>query len=51
MDEILKNVANLGFPIVVAVYLLMRMEGKIEQLTSSITSLSNAIEHNMLGEK
>ena len=51
MDEILKNVANLGFPIVVAVYLLMRMEGKIEQLTTSITSLSNVIEHNMLGEK
>ena len=51
MDEILKNVSNLGFPIVVAVYLLMRMEGKIEQLTSSITSLSNVIEHNMLGEK
>ena len=29
MDEILKNVAKLGFTIVVAVYLLMRTEGKI----------------------
>ena len=51
MEDILSQVANVGFPIVVAVYLLMRMEGKIEQLTSSITSLSNVIEHNMLGEK
>ena len=43
MDEMLKLVANFGFPIVVSAYLLVRIEGKLEQLTSSITELAKAI--------
>ena len=43
MEEMLSSVANLGFPIVISIYLLVRIEGKLNQLTESIVELSNAI--------
>ncbi|PAB57525.1 YvrJ family protein [Anaeromicrobium sediminis] len=43
MEEIYTHIANLGFPIVVSMYLLMRIEGKLESLTKSIIDLSNNI--------
>jgi len=43
MDEMLKLVANFGFPIVVSAYLLVRIEGKLGELTQSITELAKAI--------
>lgn len=43
MDEILTQVANFGFPIVVSIYLLVRIEAKLNQLTESINQLSRAI--------
>lgn len=43
MDDIIKLIANLGFPIAVSVYLLVRIEGKLEKLTESINDLSKAI--------
>ena len=43
MEEFLKAVANFGFPIVVAVYLLFRMEKKMEQLSGEIGNLSKTI--------
>lgn len=43
MNEILNQVANFGFPIVVSIYLLVRIEGKLDQLTESINKLSKAI--------
>ena len=43
MDEIYATVANLGFPIAVSVYLLVRIEGKLERLTESIIELSRVI--------
>lgn len=43
MEEVLTMVGNFGFPIVVSAYLLVRIEGKLNQLTESITSLSKAI--------
>ncbi len=43
MDEMLKLVANFGFPIVVSAYLLVRIEGKLSDLTLSITELAKAI--------
>jgi hypothetical protein len=43
MEEIYTQIANLGFPIVVSMYLLIRIEGKLERLTSSIIDLSNNI--------
>ncbi|NLM42728.1 MAG: YvrJ family protein [Clostridiales bacterium] len=43
MEEIFNGVANIGFPIAVSIYLLMRIEGKMENLTASINELSKVI--------
>ena len=43
LDELYSNIANLGFPIVISIYLLVRIEGKLNQLTESITELSKTI--------
>lgn len=43
MEELYSNVANLGFPITVSIYLLVRIEGKLNTLTQSINDLSKAI--------
>ncbi|MBZ2174814.1 YvrJ family protein [Schnuerera sp. xch1] len=43
MEEIYTHIANLGFPIVISVYLLVRIEGKLTQLTESINELSKTI--------
>ncbi len=43
MEEIYTGIANLGFPIVISIYLLVRIEGKLNQLSESIIELSKAI--------
>ena len=43
MEEMLKGLANYGFPIVVSVYLLVRMESKLDQLTEVILKLNETI--------
>lgn len=43
MQEIVAQVANVGFPIVVSIYLLVRVEAKMESLTGSINELAKAI--------
>lgn len=43
MEEMFKEIANFGFPIVLSVYLLVRVEGKLERLTESINELSRTI--------
>jgi len=43
VEEILSGVGNVGFPIAVSIYLLMRIEGKMENLTTSINELSRVI--------
>ncbi len=43
MEDIFVNIANFGFSIVISVYLLVRMEKKIEELTKSINELSKKI--------
>ena len=40
MEEIFKLAANYGFPMVVAGYLLVRLEPVIKELQKSITSLT-----------
>lgn len=40
MEEIFDLVGNLGFPIAVTLYLLIRIEGKLDLLTQSINRLS-----------
>lgn len=44
MEDILSQVANLGFPIVVSIYLLVRIENKLDNLTQSISELARVID-------
>lgn len=41
--DLMQLVANLGFPAIVTMYLLVRIEGKLENLSISINSLSSNI--------
>ena len=43
MEELIGLVSNMGFPIAVSIYLLVRFEGKMDELTSSVKDLSRAI--------
>lgn len=43
MEVFLNQVANLGFPIVVSFYLLVRVEGKLDMLAATINQLTQAI--------
>lgn len=45
MDNLVTLIGNVGFPIAVSIYLLVRIEGKLESLTSSINNLSTVINH------
>jgi hypothetical protein len=45
MEEIYVQIANLGFPIAVSIYLLVRFENKLESLTISINELTKVIEN------
>lgn len=43
MEELFGQVANLGFPIAITAYLLVRMEQKLDALTASISELTHNI--------
>jgi hypothetical protein len=43
MEQLFGMIANMGFPIVVSVYLLVRIENRIESLAKSIQVLAQAI--------
>ncbi len=43
MDDMILLVGNFGFPVAVSVYLLVRIEGKLEALSESINALSQVI--------
>ena len=43
-NDLLNTIGNVGFPIAISVYLLVRLEAKLEVLTVSINNLSNAIK-------
>lgn len=43
MNEVLDYIANLGFPIVLSIFLLVRIETKLSELSGCITELSRAI--------
>ncbi len=42
-DEWLSLIGNVGFPILVSMYLLVRIEGKLDALTNSITQLTDTL--------
>lgn len=43
IEEAVALIGNFGFPVAVSMYLLVRLEGKLETLTESIHSLSEAL--------
>jgi hypothetical protein len=47
MDVLISAVSDIGFPMVVAIYLLTRIEGKMESLTLSINNLSTILDQNL----
>lgn len=44
MEEIVRYLSETGFAVLIAVYLLVRMEKKIENLTDSIKNLNQIID-------
>lgn len=46
MEFLINTIANVGFPIGITLYLLVRIEGKLENLTLSIEKLAKTIKDN-----
>lgn len=44
MEDWMTLVSNVGFPVAVTAYLLVRIEGKLEQLAGSISELNRSIQ-------
>jgi hypothetical protein len=49
MEDLLKAVGNVGFPIAVAAYLLIRVETKMDKLAASINQLSTILSVKLSG--
>ena len=45
MEDLLKAIANLGFPMAVAAYLLIRIESKMDSLAGVLLFLDYIKEH------
>lgn len=43
MEQLLGYAANYGFPMVISMYLLIRIETKLEKLAASIQNLANTL--------
>ncbi|MCI5997058.1 MAG: YvrJ family protein [Peptoniphilaceae bacterium] len=44
MENIVANISNVGFPVVLCIFLLLRFEKKIDELTKAITELVTKIK-------
>lgn len=44
MEDMVSLVSNVGFPIAITIFLLIRMEKKVDGLSTSISKLSNSVE-------
>lgn len=42
--ELIEMIANVGFPIAVAAYLLIRVENKMDKLTEAVGQLTSALD-------
>ena len=51
MEEVLKAVSTVGFPIAVAVFVLLRIEPKITNLTKSVDRLVPIVEADSMNTK
>lgn len=47
MEEFFNQITNYGFPMVLSIYLLVRLENKMDKLSNSITELTASIERNI----
>lgn len=45
-NEIVNLVGNMGFPIGITIYVLIRLESKMDKLNESINKLTNVIDYN-----
>lgn len=43
MEDILNLISNVGFPIAICMYLLIRIEGKMENLSKAINELNETL--------
>ena len=44
MNEVVSLIGNVGFPMAITLYVLTRLESKMEKLSESMNKLANAIE-------
>ena len=44
MNEVVSLIGNVGFPMAITLYVLTRLESKMEKLSESMNNLANAIE-------
>ncbi len=47
MDDMILLLGNFGFPAAISIYLLVRIEGKMEALSDSISALSEVIRSHL----
>ena len=47
MEELISIVSNVGFPIFIAMFLLIRVENKIDQLIGAFMDLTESISRMM----
>lgn len=47
IQEIISILGNFGFPVVIAIYLLIRFEKRIENLTEAITQLQKIMNRKL----
>lgn len=45
LDNLVPIIGNFGFPLVLAIYLLLRFEKKLESLTEAINHLNQVIKN------
>ncbi len=50
MQDLLNAVKDLGFPIAIAAYMLIRIESKLDSLSSSINQLATIISAKLVGD-
>ena len=47
-DRLLSAAADYGFPMLISSYLLVRMEGRIEKLSTNIESLTRVLQESLI---
>ena len=47
-DRLLSAAADYGFPMLISSYLLVRMEGRIEKLSTNIESLTRVLQERLI---